>query len=133
MKATFVESTGFSASVTELISDLFYLRVQLSLMRNPDLGVVMPGCGGLRKIRVADPKRQKGKRGGARIIYLHIPAAERFYMLDAYSKDEKDDLSASEKKQLRRLADLLRKEATRQKDYRSRSRTNGNRTSKAHL
>ena len=67
-------------------------------MENPNAGAVMPGCGGLRKIRTVDARRGKGKRGGARVIYPHVPAAERFYMLDIYSKDEKDDLSAGEKK-----------------------------------
>ena len=71
----------------------------------------MPGCGGLRKIRAADPKRGKGKRGGARVIYLHVPAAKRFYLLDVYGKDEKADLSANEKKQLRQLAEQLKREA----------------------
>jgi hypothetical protein len=64
----------------------------------------MPGCGGLRKLRIADPKRQKGKRGGARVIYLHIPEAEQFLMLDIYGKGEKDDLTPVEKKDLRELA-----------------------------
>lgn len=71
----------------------------------------MKGCGGLRKIRTADPKRGKGKRGGARVIYLHVPDARRFYMLDIYDKDEKADLSADEKKQLRNLAERLWSEA----------------------
>jgi len=55
-------------------------------------------------LRIEDPKRQKGKRGGARVIYLHIPEAGHFLMLDIYGKDEKDDLSFSEKKDLRELA-----------------------------
>jgi hypothetical protein len=64
----------------------------------------MPGCGGLRKVRIADPRRQKGKRGGARVIYLHIPEANQFLMLDIYGKNEKDDLTSTEKKDLRDLA-----------------------------
>jgi hypothetical protein len=64
----------------------------------------MPGCGGLRKLRIPDPKRRKGKRGGARVIYLHIPEVNQFVMLDIYGKDEKDDLTAAEKKVLRELA-----------------------------
>ncbi|MGD0897328.1 MAG: type II toxin-antitoxin system RelE/ParE family toxin [Thermoguttaceae bacterium] len=64
----------------------------------------MPGCGGLRKLRIADPRRQKGKRGGARVIYLHIPEANQFLMLDIYRKGEKDDLTPAEKRDLRELA-----------------------------
>jgi hypothetical protein len=111
MKATFVESTGFTESVCDLMDDRAYARLQTKLMEEPDTGKVMPGCGGLRKLRIADPKRGKGKRGGARVIYLHVPEAKRFYMLDAYGKDEKDDLSPDEKKELRELAEQLKKEA----------------------
>jgi len=112
MKATFVETTGFTDSIADLLPDLAYARLQHLLMENPDAGNVMRGCGGLRKLRIADPKRGKGKRGGARVIYLHMAAAKRFYMLDLYGKDEKDDLTANEKKQLRRLAEQLKNEAT---------------------
>jgi len=111
MKATFVESTGFTESVCDLMGDRAYARLQQELMEEPDTGRVMPGCGGLRKIRTADPKRGKGERGGARVIYLHVPEAKRFYMLDVYGKDEKDDLSPDEKKELRELAEQLKKEA----------------------
>ena len=64
----------------------------------------MTGCGGLRKIRFGDPRRQQGKRGGFRVIYLHVPEASWIYLVDIYGKNEKDDLSASEKTVLKRLA-----------------------------
>jgi hypothetical protein len=112
MKATFVETTGFTEAIADLLPDHAYARLQHLLMQNPDAGSVMPGCGSLRKIRVTDPKRGKGKRGGARVIYLHVAAAGLFYMLDLYGKDEKDDLTPAEKKQLRLLAEQLKKEAT---------------------
>ena len=111
MKASFVETTGFTESVSVFLSDRGYAGLQQLLMDHPDAGDVMPGCGGLRKVRIADAKRGTGKRGGARVIYLHVPKAERFYLLDIYGKHEKDDLSANEKKQLRQLAEELKKEA----------------------
>jgi hypothetical protein len=92
-------------------------------MANPDCGAVMPGCGGLRKLRVVDPRRGKGKRGGARLIYLHIPEARRFYMIDIYGKNEKDDLSAEERKFLRALTDDLRREAEAAAERRKRQET----------
>src|SRR5438132_8279474 len=113
MKAAFVETTGFTKAISELLPDEAYAELQRQLMENPDSGDAVPGCGGLAKIRTADPKRRKGKRSGARVIYLHVPAARRFYMLDVYGKDEKHDLSPVEKKQLRQLADRLKVEATR--------------------
>jgi hypothetical protein len=60
---------------------------------------------------LTDPKRAKVQRGGARVVYLHVPEANRFYMLDVYGKDVKDDLSPDEKKRLRELAEQLKKEA----------------------
>ncbi len=112
MKATFIETTGFTESLTDFVADRAYAELQQLLMDNPDAGDAMPGCGGLRKIRIADPKRGKGKRGGARVIYLHIPMVDLFYMLDVYGKGEKDDLSAAEKKYLRHFAEQLKSEAS---------------------
>jgi hypothetical protein len=101
---TFVETTDFSKWRKRFLSDEDYTKLQQELIASPQRGDVMPGCGGLRKLRIRDRKRQKGKRGGARIIYLHVPEARRFLMLDGYGKDEKDDLAAAEKKDLRELA-----------------------------
>jgi hypothetical protein len=84
-------------------------------MTDPDRGEVMPGCGGLRKARFAEQRRGKGKRGGVRVIYLHIPEADRIDMLTIYSKGEKEDLSEDEKKTLRALAAHAREEARRQR------------------
>jgi hypothetical protein len=60
---------------------------------------------------LTDPKRGKGKRGGARVVYLHVPEENRFYMLDVYGKDVKEDLSPDEKRRLRELAEQLKEEA----------------------
>ena len=111
MRATFVETSDFTDGLSGQMSDAAYAGLQQLLMDSPNAGEVMTGCGGLRKIRAADPDRGKGKRGGTRVIYLHVPAAKRFYMLDIYGKDEMADLDSNEKKQLRQLADRLKAEA----------------------
>ena len=111
MRATFIETSGFTESLLDLLPDPAFAELQQDLMEDPEAGAVMPGCGGLRKIRTSDSSRGKGKRGGARVIYLHIPDAKRFYFLDIYGKNEKEDLSAVEKKQLRQLAEALKEEA----------------------
>lgn len=110
---TFVESRIFTARLSDYLDDEAFERLQGELLINPDKGDVIPGCGGLRKLRFADPKRGKGKRGGVRVIYLHIPSAERIDLLAIYGKDEKDDLTADEKKILRAMADQARGEAAR--------------------
>ena len=108
MKAVFVESSAFTQWVTENLPDQLYAALQQELMQNPEKGAPMPGCGGLRKIRILDPQRGKRKRGGARVIYLYVSEAKRFFMLDIYGKDEKDDLTASEKKVLSKLVTELK-------------------------
>jgi hypothetical protein len=86
---------------------------QNDMLAQPTRGDIMPGCGGLRKVRVPDPWRGKGKRGGARVIYLLIPEAERVDLLLIYGKDDQHDLTPVQKMTLRRLANQLRKEAIR--------------------
>jgi hypothetical protein len=101
---TFVETVDFSKWRAAFLTDEDYAKLQQELMTSPQRGDVMPGCGGLRKLRIRDRKRQKGKRGGARIIYLHIAEVGQFLMLDIYGKDEKEDLAPAEKSELRELA-----------------------------
>jgi putative transcriptional regulator len=91
MKKLFIESREFTNVVQQFFHDEAYAAFQTQLLAQPDKGRVMPGCGGLRKIRVGDPTRRKGKRGGARIIYLHVPEANWIYLLDIYGKDEKGE------------------------------------------
>jgi putative transcriptional regulator len=70
MKAAFIESQEFSAWVSGYLADETLSALQQELMKDPAKGAVMSGCGGLRKVRVADVRRGQGKRGGARVIYL---------------------------------------------------------------
>jgi len=111
MKKTFIETTSFTKRVGSFLDDETYAAFQLGLMAHPEQGHVIQGCGGLRKVRVAIPGRGKGKQGGARVIYLDVPEVNSILLLDIYGKDEKDDLTASEKKLLRRLAEAFRREA----------------------
>lgn len=100
-----------SRSVRALLDEEAYRAMQNELLAWPDKGDVMPGCGGLRKLRVADVRRQKGRRGGARVIYLHIPEAERIDLLAIYGQDQRDDLDDDQRRALRALAEQARSEA----------------------
>jgi mRNA-degrading endonuclease RelE of RelBE toxin-antitoxin system len=101
----FIESGGFSRVVLQHFgSDDAYREFQAALMERPDRGPVIPGAAPLRKARWAEPGRKKGKRGGLRVIYIHVPDMETFYLLDVYAKDESDDLSGAVKTELQRLA-----------------------------
>ena len=111
MKLTFVEASWFTERWKARMGDESYRELQNELAERPEKGKVMSGCGGLRKLRFADLRRGKGKRGGVRIIYLHTPEASRIDFLDVYGKDEKDDLAPKEKKILRDLTKSVRREA----------------------
>lgn len=80
-------------------------------MEDPSCGRIIQGTGGLRKTRIGDESRGKGKRGGFRVIFLDLPHVERTYLLAIYDKNEKDDISSDEKKILRDLVAKLKKEA----------------------
>ena len=111
MKAVFIETSVFTEWLPEYLTDDVYSDLQHALMADPQKGDVIKGSGGLRKVRVGDPKRGKGKRGGARVIYLYVAEVRWFYMLDIYGKDAQDDLSNDQKKFLSGLSDQLRAEA----------------------
>jgi hypothetical protein len=99
--------------VHEFFDDEEFAALQNQLMAQPEQGTVMPGCGGLRKSRIRDLRRRKGKRGGARLIYLHIPEVNWIFLLDIYGKGEEDDLNVAEKKVLIRLANEPKVQALR--------------------
>jgi hypothetical protein len=73
----------------------------------------MPVCGGLRKMRVADPRRGKGKRGGIRVIYLHIDEVDQIHLVTVHGKDQKDDLSADDNNSYRALVRILNDQSRR--------------------
>jgi hypothetical protein len=93
------------------MDDEAFRELQNELSENPDRGKVMPGCGGLRKLRFGDPGRGQGKRGGLRVIYLYVPEAFRIDFLNVYGKDQKDDLSPHEKRVFAQLARQIKQEA----------------------
>ena len=111
MNKTFIETSEFTQCVTRYLPDEALVELQRTLLRDPDTGSVMPGCGGLRKTRVADPRRGKGKRGGIRVIYLHVADADVIFLMDIYGKGEQADLTAHQKKALKGLAESYKRAA----------------------
>lgn len=73
---------------------------------NPDAGDVIPETGGVRKIRWSRPGT--GKRGGTRVIYFYHDASRPIYLLMAYAKARKEDLTPEEKRTVRALAAVLK-------------------------
>jgi mRNA-degrading endonuclease RelE of RelBE toxin-antitoxin system len=124
MKKLFIESRAFTNQIAQFLEEEEYAAFQSYLMQDPERGSVIPGCGGLRKVRLSQPSRQKGKRGGARVIYLHIPEADWIFLLDVYGKNEKVNLTGRERKMLKKLVDQLKHEAI-QKALSGKEKNNG--------
>ena len=103
---TVLQLPKFKAEATELIGTDGIEALAVYLIEHPDAGDVIPGSGGVRKLRWA--AKGKGKRGGARIIYLYVVVAGRVYLIRCYAKNVKADLSADEKKELRQIAAHLK-------------------------
>lgn len=108
MTLTFLESRAFTARWLELADDETLRALQNELLRQPDKGDVLQGTGGFRKLRVKLPGR--GKSAGARAIYLHVPEAHAVVLVALYTKAEKTDLYPDEKKTLRQIAAILKRE-----------------------
>jgi hypothetical protein len=97
----FRESPVFTRQILALVDDGGYLELQARLMARPDAGDLIPGSGGLRKIRMRLAGR--GKRGGARVLYYWMKERSRIYMLLVYAKNARADLSRQEIAELREL------------------------------
>jgi len=97
----FIETPVFTRQVRELLSDEAYSAFQWYMALNPEAGDVIPGTGGLRKVRWS--VAGGGKRGGVRVIYFYVAAQAEVRLLLIYRKGVKDDLTAAEKRILRRL------------------------------
>ena len=86
-----------------LLSDEEYRKSQIALTKRPEVGAIIEGSGGLRKVRWALPGR--GKSGGVRVIYYWAVRQERLLMLLIYAKSEMDDLTPRQLAILRRIVE----------------------------
>lgn len=107
MKAIFVELPPFERYRREYLDDEAFSELQQELMAAPLAGDVIMGTGGLRKIRFSDPRRNKGKRGGTRIIYYWWDGGSQFWLFTLYDKNEMTDLSNGQRNL---LSQMLRNE-----------------------
>jgi hypothetical protein len=99
----FVELTPFATFRERIWSDDDYAELQEFLSLAPGAGALIPGGGGLRKVRWL--AQQRGKRGGARVIYYWNARANCIYLVHGYTKSNRDDLT---RRQLRTLRGLMR-------------------------
>ncbi len=96
-----IETSIFTRQVEDLLPDDEYRKLQAALVGNPNLGQLVRGSGGLRKVRWGLPGR--GKRGGVRVIYYWATKEDQLYMLLMYAKSEQDDLTPAQLKILKKI------------------------------
>ncbi len=97
-----IETSIFTRLIRELMDDDNYAELQQTLVQKPNVGNLIPGSGGLRKVRWKI--EGKGKRGGVRIIYYWQTVDDQIWMLYGYAKASKNDLT---KDQLKTLSNII--------------------------
>ncbi len=98
----FVETPLFTRLVKKLLNDDEYRELQEVLIYRPDLGDVIQGTGGLRKIRWM--RKGRGKRSGVRVIYYWLMDDKQILMLYIYPKSQQEELTSEQKKTLKLIA-----------------------------
>ena len=106
MKLVFVEAPAFTRQRPERLDDDELGRLQVALLAAPEAGSVIPGTGGCRKLRWHDARRNKGKRGGLRVVYYWMPSAKQLWLLAIYAKGELEDLTIDQRHALKKAIDL---------------------------
>jgi hypothetical protein len=100
---TFVETKLFTKLVQEYLSDDEYSALQQALVVNPEAGDVIPGSGGVRKLRWRVAGR--GKRGGLRVIYFLRLRHGEIWMLTLYAKNVAGNIPANVLKKIKEEID----------------------------
>lgn len=99
----FIETTVFTRRILELMDDDEYRALQFFLSTRPDAGDIIPGSGGLRKVRWHTSTT--GKRGGIRLIYYWAVREDTILFLFAFRKNERSDLTPEQIRILRRIVE----------------------------
>jgi hypothetical protein len=100
---SFIELSLFSRYRDSYFSDEQFADLQKHLLKNPQAGVVVPGSGGVRKLRWQRPGM--GRRGGLRVIYYLQDEKDRIWLLTVYGKSARENITAKDLRQLREVVD----------------------------
>ena len=109
MNRTFLMTPGFERLWASMgLGDDELRELEELLPSNPEAGTVIPGLSGARKVRIQLPNR--GKSGGARVIYVDLVIQNEIYLLLAYPKNVQTDMTAEQKKFIRKLIETLKED-----------------------
>ena len=98
----------YERAIRKLMSEADRRDMEAAIVADPGGAPLLRGTGGIRKLHWAGPGR--GKRGGIRTIYCHHAGPEAIYMLSAYAKADREDLTPADRKALSRLVAAIKKE-----------------------
>ena len=102
MTRLFVELPIFRSRWKDMgLNDDDLKRLQEELLADPKIGAVMRGTGGVRKMRFAF--KQRGKSGSVRVIYVDFEVYEKIFLITAYPKNEKDNLTDAERSEIKQM------------------------------
>ncbi len=102
---TVVETPSYLKSAEAIFSEAERQNIVNMVANDPECGEVIQGTGGFRKVRVA--RAGMGKRGGARVVYILRNEVFPVFLVAAYAKNEKDNLTKQERNELAKLADTI--------------------------
>ena len=109
MNRTFLMTPGFERLWASMgLGDDELRELEELLRSSPEAGTVIPGLSGARKVRIQLPNR--GKSGGARVIYVDLVIQNEIYLLLAYPKNVQTDMTAEQKKFIRKLIETLKED-----------------------
>ena len=109
MNREFISTSEFERRWNKLgLGDKEQRNLEKMLLENPKVGAVIPGTGSARKIRVE--YAGKGKRGGARVIYVDLLVYEKVFFITAYAKGEQENISETDKKAIANFIEYLKDE-----------------------
>ncbi len=100
---SFIETKLFSRLVADVLTDEEYSGLQKALIKDPEAGDLIPGSGGIRKLRWGVAGR--GKRGGIRVIYYARVRQGQIWMLTLYAKNVVENIPAKVLRQIKEEID----------------------------
>jgi hypothetical protein len=102
---TVVETPSYLKAAEAIFTPSERQDIVAMIAADPECGEVMQGTGGFRKVRVG--RAGMGKRGGARVVYIVRNEAFPIFLITAYPKNEKDNLTKKERNELAKRADEI--------------------------
>ena len=109
MEREFIYFKTFDKNWNELgLSENNLAELEKTIMANPEVGSLIQGTGGLRKLRFALPP--KGKSGGVRVLYIDFISLEKTVFMNVYSKNRQENITNKEKQEYKVLIEMIAKE-----------------------